>query len=515
MDTNSTPSRNFSLDSFKKAKDKMIATNDSAYSSRYSRGRVDRLREYSEEEIASIISSGSLEEQQKLSRNYFYKDGFYRQIILHYATLLKYAGLLIPNPGQNQSSNSPKFQKRYSNAIDYVEKMNLPVLLTDFAQRALTDGSYYGVIIQADKDSFAVLDLPVGYACSNFKDIYGNDIIEFDVSYFMSIMDEDARNSALSVYPKFIKRAYEKWRNGKGSKWVKIPAGLGICFPFFDGRPPFVNMIPTILQYDKAIETEQERDLDEIRKIIVQKVPHLQDGRLLFEPDEAEEMHAGAVGMLRSNPNVSVLTTYCDVDAITSRTAADTANNTLERMLQNIYSRAGVSSQLFASTGSSTLESSIKNDISLMMVLANKFARFVTNIVNSIYANGTLSFKYIILPVGVQNEEKYVSSAFKLASSGYSLLVPAVASGFSQKDILNLKDLENDVLKLGEKLIPLSSAYTQSASAQSSSETDASKTTVTVENPEGGRPQKEQEEKAEKTIRNETSLDNQTGGEAK
>jgi hypothetical protein len=32
-----------------------------------------------------------------LSRNYFYKDGFYRKIILYYATLLKYAGLVIPN----------------------------------------------------------------------------------------------------------------------------------------------------------------------------------------------------------------------------------------------------------------------------------------------------------------------------------------------------------------------------------------------------------------------------------
>lgn len=513
MENNQNSTRNFSLASFIKAKDKMIATNDRAYSGRYSRGSVERIRDYSPEEIDSIISNGSLEAQQRLSRNYFYKDGFYRQIILHYATLLKYAGLLIPNPGQNQTSNSPKLQKRYSNAIDYVEKMNLPSLLTGFALRALIDGSYYGLIVSADKNSFAVLDLPVGYACSNFKDIYGNDIVEFDVAYFNSILDEDARNSALSVYPKFIKRAYEKWRNGKTTeRWVKIPAGIGLCFPFFDGRPPFVSMIPTILQYDKAVETEQERELEEIRKIIVQKVPHLQDGTLLFEPTEAEEMHAGAVGMLRQNEHVSVLTSYCDVDAIVSRTAADGANNTLERMLQNIYSRAGVSGQVFSSTGSSTLESSLKKDISIMMTVANKFARFVTNIINDIFANNTLNFKYIILPVGIQNEEKYVSSAFKLASSGYSFLVPAVASGFSQKDILNLKDLENNVLKMGEKLIPLQSSYTQSAAGSSSSSTTSTEKVV-VENPEGGRPQKAQEEKAEKTIQNETSLDNQTGGE--
>jgi len=53
----------------------------------------------------------------------------------------------------------------------------------------------------------------------------------------------------------------------------------------------------------------------------------------------------------------------------------------------------------------------------------------------------------------------------------------------SQKDLSDIKDLENDVLGLGEKLRPLASAYTQSAESSS----------------EGGRPVKEQEEKAEQT----------------
>jgi hypothetical protein len=41
-------------------------------------------------------------------------------------------------------------------------------------------------------------------------------------------------------------------------------------------------------------------------------------------------------------------------------------------------------------------------------------------------------------------------------------LLPAIALGINQRDLSNLKDLENDVLKLREKLIPLMSSYTQS-----------------------------------------------------
>ena len=490
------PSIDF-ISSYSKAQQKMITTSDNTYGTLgTSRARyLERIRDYTPEKIERIITSGSLAEQQALSRNFFYKDGYYKQIIIHYATLLKYAGLLIPNPSLGKKLSTSHISKRYYNAIDYVEKMNLPVFLTDCATRALIDGCYYGVIVQLDKQNFSVLDLPSGYCQTRYKDLNGDDLIEFNVSYFNSIIDLTAKEQALASYPKFIRDAYKKWQKQKSSNsWVIIPSDIGICFPFFDGRPLFLSVIPASLEYDDAIQTERDRDAEEIRKILVQKIPHLQDGRLLFEPDEAAEMHAGAVGMLKGNKNISVLTTYADVDAVVSKTTGESTSKTLEQIEKNIYAQAGVSGQIFSSTGSSTLDASIKNDIALMMYLANKFSRFITNSINRIYGNTNITFKYQILPVSIHNMDKFIDQSFKLSSSGYSYLLPVVALGLSQRDIVNLKELENDVLKLGEKLIPLSSSYTQSS-----------------DNPTG-RPKLDDSEKAEKTIKNEESLDNQAGG---
>ena len=490
------PSTDF-ISSYSKAQQKMIATSDATYGTLgTSRARyLERIREYTPEKIERIITSGSLAEQQALSRNFFYKDGYYKQIIIHYATLLKYAGLLIPNPSLGKKLSTSHISKRYYNALDYVEKMNLPVFLTDCATRALIDGCYYGVIVQLDKQNFSVLDLPSGYCQTRYKDLNGDDLIEFDVSYFNSIVDLTAKEQALASYPKFIRDAYKKWQKQKSSNnWVIIPSDIGICFPFFDGRPLFLSVIPASLEYDDAIQTEKDRDAEEIRKILVQKIPHLQDGRLLFEPDEAAEMHAGAVGMLKGNKNISVLTTYADVDAVVSKTTGESTSKTLEQIEKNIYAQAGVSGQIFSSTGSSTLDASIKNDIALMMYLANKFSRFITNSINRIYGNTNITFKYQILPVSIHNMDKFVDQSFKLSGSGYSYLLPVVALGLSQRDIVNLKELENDVLKLGEKLIPLSSSYTQSSDNAV------------------GRPKLDDSEKAEKTIKNEESLDNQAGG---
>ena len=489
------PSTDF-ISSYSKAQQKMIATSDNTYGTLgTSRARyLERIRDYTPEKIERIITSGSLAEQQALSRNFFYKDGYYKQIIIHYATLLKYAGLLIPNPSLGKKLSTSHISKRYYNALDYVEKMNLPVFLTDCATRALIDGCYYGVIVQLDKQNFSVLDLPSGYCQTRYKDLNGDDLIEFDVSYFNSIVDLTAKEQALASYPKFIRDAYKKWQKQKSSNsWVIIPSDIGICFPFFDGRPLFLSVIPASLEYDDAIQTERDRDAEEIRKILVQKIPHLQDGRLLFEPDEAAEMHAGAVGMLKGNKNISVLTTYADVDAVISKTTGESTSETLEQIEKNIYAQAGVSGQIFSSTGSSTLDASIKNDIALMMYLANKFSRFITNSINRIYGNTNITFKYQILPVSIHNMDKFIDQSFKLSSSGYSYLLPAVALGLSQRDIVSLKELENDVLKLGEKLIPLSSSYTQSGDNAV------------------GRPKLDDSEKAEKTIKNEESLDNQAG----
>ena len=136
---------------------------------------------------------------------------------------------------------------------------------------------------------------------------------------------------------------------------------------------------------------------------------------LVFEPDEAKVMHDGAVNMMKNNHNVSVLTTYADVDAIVSKTGADTVNNSIEKMVENIYYQAGVSRQLLSATGNSSVPISIKNDTALMMILGNKYSRFLTNIIDDACANSNISFKYTILPINNYYNDEYVDNSFKLA----------------------------------------------------------------------------------------------------
>jgi hypothetical protein len=252
--------RNFDITSYARANSKMIATNDRAYANQRTRYNpcFDKNREYTPEQIQDIIDHGTLEAQQKLSRHYFYKDGYYKQIIIHYATLLKYAGLLIPNPKFGKKLSTSHINKRYYGALDYVENMSLPLFLTECAQRALVDGSYFGLRVDTEKDTFSVIDLPAGYARSRFKDIEGNDLVEFDLSYFDTITDKEAKKVALNTYPKVVKKAYNQYsnKNKNSARWFLVPSDVGICFPFFDGSPLFLSVIPKTLEYDAATALE-------------------------------------------------------------------------------------------------------------------------------------------------------------------------------------------------------------------------------------------------------------------
>jgi hypothetical protein len=146
-----------------------------------------------------------------------------------------------------------------------------------------------------------------------------------------------------------------------------------------------------------------------------------------------------------------------------------------------------------------------------MMYLANKFSRFITNVLNDTFSNGNITFKYTIMPISYYNAADFADTTFKLVGSGYSALMPALAFGLTQKDLVNIKDLENDVLKLGDKLKPLMSSYTQTGhgnSKEGNSEGKPAETDID----EGGRPEKKEDEKADKTHQNEESLDRTGGG---
>lgn len=448
------------LTTFKKAIKDMIAVSKSAYSRTDNKNIRERIRLYSAEEIKRIVEMGDSVERAELSEQFFKTSGLYKRIITHYATFLTYSWILVPHmKNVKDKIEDKKNANVYYNATDFCTSFQIERKFSEFAKIILTKGAYYG-LIHDNQDYVVVQDLPFEYCRSRYKNRQDIDIVEFNVKFFDTIQDENLRKEILKSYPAVIQKGYYKYKHKKENPWIFLPAEMGVYFNFFEEKPFFLDLIPLIDDLEDYKEIDKERNKQSLKRILTQKVG-LDGMQLVFEPDEAEEMHNGVIEMLQNNPDVDVITTYNDINLL-DLSSNDDEKTEIDTVQDLIYESAGVSKELFCATTDSGLEFSLKNDLAMMMLLGYKFAHFFTVLVNNKFSNKKMKFKFIILPISHYNNEEYISKAKDLAAFGYSFLTPILSTGIDQTNLVDLKNLENELLNLDEYLKPLQSAYTQS-----------------------------------------------------
>lgn len=472
------------ISTFKKSIELMIATKKDAYQKTEAKSIRPVRRNYSKEEIKRIVEFGDPIEQAHLSEFFFKTSGIYKRIILHYATFLRYAWLLVPHVSDRKTKiTEKKNRKAYEDAIDFCSSFQIERKCSLFMKDILVRGAYYG-LIHDEGDNVVIQDLPFDYCRSRFKNVQDIDIVEFNMAFFDTISDENLRTQILKTYPKIVQKSYYKYKNHGGEKWIFLPAEIGVYFCYFDERPFFLDLIPLIDDLDDYKEIDKQRNLQSLSRILTQKVP-VDKGELVFEPEEAESMHQGVVEMLRDNPDIDVVTSYSDIDLLDCSSDADEVTE-VEDVQNLIYESAGISKELFYSTTEAGLDYSIKNDLAMMMIMGQQFAHFFTVLLNNKFSNKKMVFELLILPLSYYNDDAYTEKSRQLATLGYSFLTPGLATGINQSNLADLKELENELLNLDEVLKPLQTSYTQSgkvgdtpasASGETSTETNTEETT--------------------------------------
>ena len=438
----------------------MIATSSDAYQRLSGKSGYNQQKLYTTEEINRIVDVGTPVQRAALSQYFFMTNGLYKRIIIHYATFLTYNWLIIPYVKKDTyKMTNKKIKQPIRDASDFCTSFQVQRKCALFAKDILVNGAYYG-LLHENGDKVVIQDLPFEYCRSRFKNADDIDIIEFDMSFFDTIRDEDLRKQILKTYPKIIEKGYNSFKFNGGPRWIFLPAELGIYFSFFEERPFFLDLIPLLDNLDEYKDIDKKRNLLALKRILVQKVP-IDGDTLVFEPQEAEEMHNGVVDMTRNNPELDVVTTYNDINLL-DLSSDDDEKTEIQDVQNLIYESAGLSKEFFYSTTEAGLKYSTMNDLAMMMILGQRFGHFFTSILNYKFENRYVKFKLIILPISHYNADDYASRAKDLAAFGYSFLTPILSTGLDQTSLAPLKELENEVLELDEVMKPLQSAYTQS-----------------------------------------------------
>ena len=481
--------------------------------SRWGYHRADPVRsDFTLQEIQEIIRSGDLDSLRELSRYYYRTNSLYRNNIDFLACLPTYDTVVIPLYQEGKGSKT-QITKAFYNACNFVDKLDVPNTFTRITKQWLKNGIYNG-ILRTDGDKVTIQDLPLQYCRTRFKDFNNLNILEFNILYFETISDQKARAEAIASFPEEIQKTWKAWKK-KGSKlidpWVMLPAASGgISFSFTNDQTPLlIASLPAIKKLDDAVKREETRDENELRKLLIQRMPVDSDGQLVFPLEEVTEIHASVAQMLADEDTVDVLTTFgeTNLQSLQDSSAATQSTNRIEKYKTNTWDALGRGRILFNPDGSSSLAYAIKKDETLMSAYLNIYESWIKFHINDKFARTNLSFDFQILPITVFNREQLQSSYFRGAQYGYSKMFAGVALGMKQRDQLSLMNFENEFLEMSLKMVPLQSSYTTSGNVvanEEKSNQNQKTTTVTKQSSDdkGGRPQLSDQQKSEKTQTN-------------
>ena len=453
-----------------------------------------RGNDYNLEDIIQASQDMDVDTMREISMYYYQVSTSYRRIIDHMAGmfLYYYHMTLVDTEGETKES----IRKKYAKALKTLDNLCGNGLCRDIVTEVLICGSYYGYINTFKNGESVLTALDPQYCRTRFKSIYNTDLVEFNVTYFDTLKDEIDFWKVLNNMPEEIVEHYWNWKKNKVlTPWANFPPHKACAF-FLDSSdglhlPPIFDTIVDIINFDEEKEMEKEKDAQSLEKLLVQRFKLDENGDLELFLEELAEIQKATAAMFRDNKYVDVLTTIAEeVDMIDSRnsSANSTAtNNNIIKMMLPKYENAGLSSEIFYATTATSLNLSILNTTSFVGKLNDKIANWL-----SVFLYGNLSFGKMrpmveILPVTWYNKDKMVTSYLTAAQNGYSKILPYIANGGKQSTLMASLDLENEILDLQDKLIPLSTSYTKTSST------------------EVGRPTKEDDEKTEETIRTEDS----------
>ena len=462
--------------------------------------------------VLKVLNAVDRQEISKISRNEYYANTTYYRIVEYLATLLCYYWVAVPQVYYSEK-NINDIKQEWWNVLHYIELINPEKLAPQICRKVLLEGCCYLAVKEKGYTSdryFGIQYLPLKY-CRSTSTYRGREVVDFDILYFdKEFSDLEKRNIALQTFPEFISKKYFEYKSQKVHKkddnWIALDPDLAFKFSIRpDDMPVFFGVILDLLDLQDVKDISMFKMEQEMSKIFVQKFGLDKDGVPIVQGDDLRSYHQDVSEMIANVPGVDVITTFADVDSIDispkDRESSSTSSPT-QRALSNVYDLAGISSNLFNSANAGTLAKSVIVDESLLFTtILAQFNEFLNVRVKATFKKAEvkdLNF-YVYMPqISFQNREQMSKSFKEQTSLGFSKFLPAIALGERQTFIMASLFFENEVLGLVDLMKPPVSSNTMSSSTQTKE--------INEEEKKVGRPEKSDEERSEKTMRNRESL---------
>ena len=474
------------------------------------------------ENVLRAIDTYDLKTMREIS-DFFYKtSGIYARIIRYMAFMYRYDWFVTPYVNEEKMKEKPdKLLEGFYGSLITLDNFSVKKTLGEIALDVLLHGAYYGYKVST-AEGVVLQELPVDYCRSRFN--YGKKpAVEFNMKYFdEQFRDTTQRMKILKLFPEEIKKGYVLYKQGKlppefsgdTSGWYLLDPKQTVKFTANgEDYPAFISVIPLIIDLDEAQALDKKKTMQRLLKIVVQKMPLDKNGELIFDVDEAQQLHNNAVQMLSRAIGVDVLTTFADVEVANMEASrAEAQSDDLARVERQLYNEAGVSQKQFNTDGNIALEKSILNDEATLYNMLLQFEQFLNELLEPFNKNKKkVIYKVQILTTTIYNYKELAKLYKEQTQLGYSKFLPQIALGQSQSSILANAYFENDILDLVNVFIPPLMSSTMNGDVLNRVKSDQAGGGNASQKPGqtgdgAGRKELADDQKSEKTIANRESM---------
>jgi hypothetical protein len=434
---------------------------------------------YSKDDITRYLANPyRYEKQLRDAVIYIYgASSHFRRLIQYFVGLSDLAYIVEPYKIDPKKANIRITNNNYRKVLNALDSMSIKTQFPSILTVCLREDTWFGTM-WVTNDDITFQQLPSDYCAISSKEGHCLNVT-FNFSYF------DAHAELLDYYPQEFKTKYEQYKKNRANRWIELDSPTSFAIKCNDdilnySIPPFAGLLREIYDLEDYRNLKLTKTALENYAMIVTKIPLNDDGTWGIDLEKAVEFWQNLSSVLPEE--IGSVLTPMDMEKISFERTHAGDTQTVTDAEQNMFSAAGVSSQLFNNPKASanSLLLSIKADQMITYGVVKGIEDAVNRFIQA-QPYGK-NFHINFLDCSPYNRKEMGDAYLKAASYGFPTISAYCASqGIGQSQLDNMSFLEGEVLGLAEMFKPV-----QSSSQMSSSDLEGEGATD-----EGGAPTKE------------------------
>ena len=388
---------------------------------------------------------------------------------------------IIPKYDLIKDNNPDKVLKSYQKTLDAVGAMRLqqellPVIFTCFVQDI-----YYGIYLHDETGVFH-MQLPADYCKLAGKFMTGDLSFYFDVSWLRS------RQELIEYFPDVFQKPWNEY-DRTGEKWQLLDSQYQVCMKYRIEDvdliiPPFTGLFNSLINLSDLEDIQAAGEAASIYKMLWFELETISGSKTIddwkIDPDLAIPYYNKFEQSVPDYIATAIVPGQIHEIDFDNDNATDTTK--VAKATEQVLNTAGGAEVLNGATINNTYAFKMASIANTEFAISSLLPQIQSWVMRQLSYESADDCKVRFMPISVYTKSDYREQL--LSSGQYGLptkLAINTLNGFNEKDTLSLNYVEEELLHLSDKLVPLNSSYTSSNNNEYTSEIGQGRPKITDE----------------------------------